>query len=142
MHSRFRWPALGTKSAGSRWKRSGSAGRAAPRSVLYGKRCQCSAGTSSLFLGDGAVTRDNLHENLLEILLSIRVTQFAHRSLGQKFAVLDDAHDIAHFFDFTHDVGREHYRLPTVTALAYKGHDCARRQDIEPHGRLIEDHYR
>src|SRR5579859_3153019 len=87
------------------------------------------------------VGRDDLHESLLEILLFVFLPKRGERSLGQKFAGLDDADDVAEFFHFAHYVSRENHRFPALAAFADELENRARGHDVEAQGRLVENHH-
>src|ERR1700730_13464462 len=85
---------------------------------------------------------DDFDEYFLEILLAVFFAQFGQSAFSQKFAVVNDADDIAELFHFAHDVRGENNRLAAVATLSNKRGDGASGHNVQTKRRLIEDHHR
>src|SRR5579864_2160230 len=68
----------------------------------------------ALDLHPGLQRAYDLDENLLEIGLGVFFAKLGEGAFGQQLAVVNDADDVAEFFDFAHDVGGEDDRLAAV----------------------------
>src|SRR5216683_367391 len=77
---------------------------------------------------------DDFDEDFLEVLLGIFFAQLGEGAFGQKFAVVNDADDVAELFDFAHDVRGEDDGFTAVAALADEGGDGASGHDVEDQG--------
>src|SRR5579863_3881685 len=90
----------------------------------------------------GVMRRDNLHENLLQIVLPVPLPQLFQRSLRQHLSSLDDSHDVAQLFHFAHHMRRKNHRFSPVATLPDEIDDGSRGHDVQAQGRLVENHHR
>src|SRR5271169_4234166 len=89
-------------------------------------------------LGD-VVWTDDLHENFLEILLTVFVAKLRQRAFCQQFAGLNYSDGVAELLNLTHDVRGKNDRLPAVAALLDESGDRARGHHIERVGRFVKN---
>src|SRR5271165_4810936 len=87
------------------------------------------------------VGRNDLHKNLLQILLLVALPEIRERALGEEFAGLDDADDVAEFFDFAHDVGGEGPGVAALAALADEVDDGEGGYGVQGEGGRVENHH-
>src|SRR5271170_1789702 len=95
----------------------------------------------SVLLLHGVKRRDDLDEDLLEVLLVVALAQFGQRTFRKQLAGLDDADDVAEFLYLTHDVRGENHGFPALSAFADEVDDRARGHNVQTESGLVKDHH-
>src|ERR1700690_1412479 len=83
---------------------------------------------------------DDLDENFLEVVFFVLLAELREGAFGKKFSGLDDADNVAEFFDFAHDMRGEDHGFSALAAFADEFNDGAGGHDVQAQGGLIEDH--